>query len=58
MTGDRNREPYIAPSADAPEQTERKSKAGKGIILFIGAFAIAAFLMYLSVIIYASIVRV
>lgn len=58
MTGDRNREPYIAPSADTPEQTERKSKAGKGIILFIAAFAIAAFLMYLSVIIYGSIVRV
>ncbi|CZT33826.1 hypothetical protein [Rhizobium sp. 9140] len=58
MTGDRDREPYIAPSADAPEQTERKSKAGKGIVMFIAVFAIAAFLMYLSVLIYASIVRV
>ena len=58
MTGDRNREPYIAPSADAPEQTDRKSKAGKGIILLIGGFALAAFTMYLAVIIYASIVRV
>jgi hypothetical protein len=58
MTGDRNREPYIAPSADSPEQTNRKSKAGKGIILFIGAFALAAFTMYLVVIIYGSMVRV
>ncbi|WP_164490733.1 MULTISPECIES: hypothetical protein [unclassified Rhizobium] len=58
MTGDRNREPYLAPSADSPKQVEHKSKAGKGIIMFIAAFALAAFLMYLSILIYASIVRV
>jgi hypothetical protein len=58
MTGDRNREPYVAPSADTPEQTARKGRAGKGIIIFIAGFALAAFALYLSVLIYASIVRV
>ena len=58
MTGDRSREPYIAPSADPPDQIDRKPKAGKGIVLFIAAIGILAFLLYLSVLIYASIVRV
>ncbi|PYE46971.1 hypothetical protein DFI02_1011124 [Rhizobium sp. PP-F2F-G20b] len=58
MTGDRSREPYIAPSADSPQQTAHKSKAGKGIIIFVAAFAIGAFLLYLGILIYASTVRV
>ncbi len=54
MTGDRNREPYIAPSADSPQQVEKKAKAGKGLILFIACFAAIMFLLYLSVVIYAG----
>lgn len=39
MTGDRSREPYIAPSADAPHQVKKKAIAGKGLILGIACFA-------------------
>lgn len=58
MTGDLDREPYVAPSADPPEQTARKAKAGKGIVVFIAMFAAGAFLLYAGILIYASLVRV
>ncbi|MEA3533433.1 hypothetical protein [Rhizobium sp. CC-YZS058] len=54
MTGDRSREPYIAPSADAPHQVKKKAIAGKGLILGIACFAAVMFLLYISVVIYAA----
>lgn len=42
----------LSPSADPPAQKERKVSAGRGLVLLIGSVAIAAFAVYLFIIIY------
>ena len=54
MTSDRHREPYVAPSADTPDQVRKKGTAGKAVILFIACFAALMFLLYLSIVLYAG----
>ncbi|WP_170117249.1 hypothetical protein [Neorhizobium alkalisoli] len=48
-------EPGLAPSADSHGQKLTKARAGRGLVLFIAGVAIAALLLYLTIVIYAGI---
>lgn len=42
-------EPFIAPSADDKPKNVQKGKAGRGLIMIIAAYALGAFLIYLTI---------
>lgn len=42
-------EPFIAPSADNDAKNVKKGKAGRGLITIIAAYAVGAFLIYLTI---------
>lgn len=43
------KEPFIAPSADDKSKNVQKGKAGRGLIMIIAAYALGAFLIYLTI---------
>lgn len=47
-------EPFIAPSADGKAKNVQKGKAGRGLIMIIAAYAIGAFLIYLTILLVAA----
>lgn len=47
-------EPFIAPSADDKPKNVQKGKAGRGLIMIIAAYALGAFLIYLTILIVAA----
>lgn len=42
----------LSPSADTPAQKNRKVLGGRGLALFIGGIAVAAFALYLFIVVY------
>ncbi|NTJ44873.1 hypothetical protein G6L28_19970 [Agrobacterium larrymoorei] len=50
MTKKAENEPFIAPSADDRKTNVKKGMAGRGLIMILAAYAAAAFLIYLAII--------
>lgn len=53
---ERNETPTgLAPSADTPAEKRRKVRIGKGFVVLICAFALAAFALYTFIVVYGII---
>lgn len=50
--GDKNTPTGLSPSADTPEQKNRKVLAGRGLVMLIAGIAIAAFVIYAFIVLY------